>query len=76
MRREMRASYTVEASWVMSICMFIVFASLSISIAMYKGTYGFLNRTDVKEIETVTTFRRLAFGKEVLGIEQGGEDAD
>ncbi len=60
----------------MSICIWIVFFSLSVSIAMYREAYGFLERTTVKEIETVTRFRQIALGKEVLGFERGKEDAD
>ncbi len=72
----MKASYTVEASWVMSICIFIIFSSLSLAIAMYKGAYDYLERTTVKEIEAVTLFRQVALGKEVFGIEEGEKDAD
>ncbi len=69
MRKTLKGSYTVEASWVMSICMFIVFASLSASMAMYKEAYRFLEETTVKEIEAVPLFRRLALGKDILNIE-------
>ncbi len=76
LHREMKASYTVEASWVMSICMFIVFSSLTISIAMYKNAYAFVEGTTVKEIETVKMFRQIALGKDLMGTEQGEDDAD
>ena len=69
MRKTVKASYTVEASWVMSICIFIVFASLSTSMAMYKKAYLFLQETTVREIDAVPMFRRIALGKEIINIE-------
>lgn len=70
MDKEWKASYTVEASWIMSICIFLVFFTLSVSIAMYKSAYEFLMTTEADEIEAVVRFRQIALGKEVLGIER------
>ena len=67
--RNWKASYTVEASWIMSICIFLIFFTLSVFIAMYKSTYEFLMKTDADEIEAVVRFRQIALGKEVLNIE-------
>lgn len=64
----LKASYTVEGSFVISICILLVFFTLTTAIGVYTNTYAYVMETKVDNIEAAEWFRRIAFGKEIVGL--------
>ncbi len=62
-----KGSYTVEATWIVSITIFVVFLTISISFQLYeRGLAYLMQQCQVKEMDTVTIFREISFGKDIL----------
>ncbi len=65
MRRTYKASYTVEGSFIFSICILLIFFTLTMAISLYQSSYVYIDGITCEEIDAAKWFRRIAFGKEI-----------
>lgn len=62
----LRASYTVEGSVVISICMIIVGICIILGFNIYKETIGYVQNLNIAELDSVTLFNQITNGKILL----------
>ena len=61
-----RAVYTVEAAWVMAVCIGIVMASILLTFHIYEETVTQLEVNTKEVTDAATRFRQIQFGKELV----------
>ena len=61
-----RGVYTVEAAWVMAVCIGIVMASILLTFHIYKETVTELSETTKEVVDAATRFRQIQLGTELL----------
>ena len=63
---KVRAVYTVEAAWVMAVCIGIVMASILLTFQIYKETVTELSQTTKEVVDASTRFRQIQLGTELI----------
>ena len=65
-----KASYTVEAAWIISICMLIIFGTIRYGFDLYKSSIELIEQDTAEETSTekasAEIFRKLEFTKNVI----------
>lgn len=62
----LKGSLTVEASAVISICMIIIGTSIIFAFNLYRDSVDYINKVNVKEIDSVELFRKIRMGEAVI----------
>ena len=63
--------YTVEAAWVMSICMIVIGGALITSYHIYDNSLSYVRETGPKEYDAALRFREISVGKDIVGSLMG-----
>ncbi len=67
------ASYTVEAAWVISICMLIMGSAIILSFRIYDNTLSYVKETSAAEFDAALRFREIDAGKDLIDYVTGGK---
>lgn len=57
--KNLKASFTVEGSVVIGICMIIIGMCIMLGFDMYKETILYIEKTEVKDMDTVDIFKKI-----------------
>lgn len=63
----MRGVYTVEAAWVISICIGIFAAAIILGFHIYSGALDYIGVTEPKIFDAALRFREISVGKDIVG---------
>ena len=63
---KLKASYTVEGSAVISICMIIIGMCILLAFDIYRETDSYILETQIEEFDCPGTFRQIRAGKMFL----------
>lgn len=63
-----KGSLTVEAAWIVSLCLIIIGLSITISFKMYSESLAYINETTPKEMDPVERFRLFHQGKVIFDV--------
>ncbi len=66
----LKGSYVVEASWVVSISILLIYAGICLCFDVYDESIEYITCSDEKEIDPVELWWILVMGEDVL---KGGE---
>ena len=55
---------TVEASWIFSICLVIIYVTVAFSFKLYDETREYVKSTYMDDMDVVETFRLIQAGEE------------
>lgn len=61
-----KAVYTVEAAWVMTVCISVVMASILLSFHIYEETLQDLHANTKTVVDAASRFRQVQLGKELV----------
>ena len=63
----LKAVYTLEAAWVISICMLVIGSAIALSYHIYESSLNYVAETTPQEFDAALRFRELNAGKELFG---------
>lgn len=64
----LNASLTVEASFIMPICLFILMNLMIMSFDVYKETVDFIIEKEGMKYDGIVAFRFISAGKDLVGL--------
>lgn len=62
----LKASYTVEGAVVISVALIIITACILLSFTIYRESIEYIQLLQIKDIDSVSLFRKINVGKTVL----------
>lgn len=64
-----KGSYTVEAAWIMTITVLMIFAAIRLGFQIYEEALEYIEHQCMPhDIDYVEWFRRISLGKDLIGI--------
>lgn len=63
----LKASYTVEAAFIMGICLLVIMVCLILGFTIYHETIEYMDATVVEDFDIVERFRQIHMGKDFVG---------
>lgn len=62
----LKASYTVEGSVIISLCIIVIGMCILLGFDIYKETMEYIENHPVAEFDSVTTFREIKAGQGII----------
>lgn len=62
----LKASYTVESSLVISICLIVIGMCILLGFELYKDSVSYIDTHPIKDIDAVRVFREMQAGEEIV----------
>lgn len=62
----LKASYTVESSLVISICLIVIGMCILLGFELYKDSVSYIDTHPIKDIDAVRVFREIQAGEEIV----------
>lgn len=65
----MKASYSVEGSWIFGITMVVIYLMLAFSFELYSNVSETIENTKIEDSDSVRKFRLLQMGKSLVEVD-------
>ena len=62
----LKGVYTVEAAWVISICLMIMGGAIITSYQIYHSSLSYVRETAPKDFDAALRFREISVGKDIV----------